>query len=143
MVMIKRVGGIDGCCRQRTDTALVGDSGSMGADTGSRTDEVVVNRLQRWLVSRIAGNATPARRYSFRRSAYRPLSGDFLKRRPRHSAYRTPNGQKFIAVTSRSLSGQHGKLVQMPGEGRVEETGTESETYPIIVRWFEACCRPR
>lgn len=48
-----------------------------------------------------------------------------------------PNGQKFIAVTSRQLSGPHGKLMQMPGEARVEETGTEAESYPIIVRSFE------
>jgi hypothetical protein len=46
--------------------------------------------------------------------------------------------QKFIAVTSRQLSGPHGKLMQMPGEARVEETGTEAETYTIIVRSFEA-----
>jgi hypothetical protein len=40
-------------------------------------------------------------------------------------------------VTSRQLSGPHGKLMQMPGEARVEETGTEAESYPIIVRSFE------
>jgi hypothetical protein len=47
------------------------------------------------------------------------------------------NGQKFIAVTSRQRSGPHGKLMQMPGEARVEETGTEAESYPIIVSSFE------
>src|SRR6266545_3127103 len=39
---------------------LVGDSGSRGAGTGSGTDDVVVNRLRGWLVSRIAGSATRA-----------------------------------------------------------------------------------
>jgi hypothetical protein len=45
--------------------------------------------------------------------------------------------QKFIAVTSRQLSGQHGKLMQMPGEARVEESETAAESYPIIVRSFD------
>jgi hypothetical protein len=39
-------------------------------------------------------------------------------------------------VTSRQLTRPHGKLMQMPGEARVEETGTEAEAYPIIVRSF-------
>jgi hypothetical protein len=51
-------------------------------------------------------------------------------------AHRTLQGQKFIAVTTRQLSGPHGKLMQMPGEARVEETGTEAEAYSIIVRSF-------
>ena len=37
-------------------------------------------------------------------------------------------------MTSRQLSGPHGKLMQMPGEARMDETGTEAEAYPIIVR---------
>jgi hypothetical protein len=47
--------------------------------------------------------------------------------------HRTLNRQKFIAVTSRQLSGPHGKLMQMPEKARVEE----SDTYPILVRSFE------
>jgi hypothetical protein len=46
---------------------------------------------------------------------------------------RPPNGQRFIAVTSRQLSGPHGKLMQMPGEAGDEEP----ETYPIIIRSYE------
>jgi hypothetical protein len=63
----------------------------------------------------------------------------------RASLTRTPFGtrhtsgtiisQKFITVTSRPLSAQHGKLIQMPGEARTEETAAEA--YPIIVRSFE------
>jgi hypothetical protein len=47
------------------------------------------------------------------------------------------HAQKFIAVTSRQLSGPHGKLMQMPGEARAEETGTEAESYSIIVRSYK------
>ena len=39
-------------------------------------------------------------------------------------------------MTSRQLTRPHGKPMQMPGEARVEETGTEAEAYPIIVRSF-------
>jgi hypothetical protein len=37
-------------------------------------------------------------------------------------------------VTSRQLSGPHGKLMQMPVKARGEESDTEA--YPIIVRSF-------
>jgi hypothetical protein len=47
------------------------------------------------------------------------------------------NAQKFIAVTSRELSGPHGKLIQVPGEARVEDSGTAAKSYPIIVRSYE------
>jgi hypothetical protein len=43
-------------------------------------------------------------------------------------APRTINGQKFMAVASRQVSGQHGKLMQMPGEAHVEQTEAEAES---------------
>jgi hypothetical protein len=50
---------------------------------------------------------------------------------------RTPNGQKFIAVTSPQLSAPPGKLMRMSGEARDEESAREVESYPIIIRSYE------
>jgi hypothetical protein len=47
------------------------------------------------------------------------------------------HGQKFIAVTSRQLSGPHGKLMQMPGKARDQGPETAAESYPIIIRSYE------
>jgi hypothetical protein len=42
-----------------------------------------------------------------------------------------------LARTLRTPNGQNGKLVQIPGEARVEESETAAESYPIIVRSFD------
>jgi hypothetical protein len=40
-------------------------------------------------------------------------------------------------VTSLQRSGQDGKLMQMHGEPRVEESETAADSYPIIIRSYE------
>jgi len=50
---------------------------------------------------------------------------------------RTPNGQEFIAATSRQLSGPPDNLMQIRREGRDEESETAAESYPIVIRSHE------
>jgi hypothetical protein len=50
---------------------------------------------------------------------------------------RTPNGQEFIAATSRQLSGPPGNLMQIRREARDEESETAAESYPIVIRSYE------
>jgi hypothetical protein len=56
------------------------------------------------------------------------MSGQVPSRDP---TLHTPNGQKFIAVTSRRPPRQHGKLVRMCGEARVEKSETTSSYQPV------------